>query len=182
MHKAIHTRTETLKLRSFNRLTRILPRNRYRSGFHRTRMNFEPNPKWTSCFKSKQLFSSDDDNGAEGVNRILELIGTVTLLDSVQPAVPKGIVCNMGIPGNEWTIKNFEPLVDIPSTVKLPVYNSETITAANSTKALEHVVEGIVNGRYHVNLDWVFRFEEIVEAHRYVEANKAKGKLVVKIE
>lgn len=100
----------------------------------------------------------------------------------MRAAAPKGIVCNMGILGNEWTIKNFEPLIDIPSTVKLTVYNNETITAANSTKALEHVVEGIANERYHVNLDRVFRFEEIVEAHRYMEENKAKGKLVVKLE
>ena len=98
----------------------------------------------------KQLFSGNDDNegghGGDGVNCVLELIGTATLLDSMQAAAPKGIVCNTGILGNEWTIKNFEPLVDIPSTVKLTVYNSETITAANSTKALEHVVEGIANG------------------------------------
>jgi NADPH:quinone reductase len=73
----------------------------------------------------KQLFSGNDDNdGNGGVNCVLELVGTVTLLDSMQAAAPKGIVCNTGILGNEWTIKNFEPLVDIPSTVKLTVYNS----------------------------------------------------------
>jgi len=132
----------------------------------------------------KQLFSRNDDkcNGADGVNCVLELIGTVTLLDSMQAAAPKGIVCNTGILGNEWTIKNFEPLVDIPSTVKLTVYNSETITATNSTKALEHIVEGVGNGSYSVNLDRIFRFEEIAEAHRYMEENKAKGKLVIKVE
>jgi len=131
----------------------------------------------------KQLFSGNDDNGGgKGVNCVLELIGTVTLLDSMQAAAPKGLVCNTGVLANEWTIKNFEPLVDIPSTVKLTVYSSETITATNSTKALENVVEGVANGSYHVNLDRVFRFEEIVEAHRYMEENKAKGKLVVKVE
>jgi NADPH:quinone reductase-like Zn-dependent oxidoreductase len=43
-------------------------------------------------------------------------------------------------------------------------------------------VEGIANGRYSVNLDRVFHFEVIVEAHRYMEENRAKGKLVVKVE
>ena len=43
-------------------------------------------------------------------------------------------------------------------------------------------MEGVANGRYHVNLDKTFRFEEIVEAYRYKEENKAKGKLVVKVE
>jgi NADPH:quinone reductase len=75
------------------------------------------------------------------------------MLDSIQAAVPKGIVCNTGILGNEWIIKNFEPLLSIPSTVKLAVYKSETITAANSTKALEQIVDGVAKGCYHVNLE-----------------------------
>jgi NADPH:quinone reductase-like Zn-dependent oxidoreductase len=83
----------------------------------------------------KQLFPSDN-----GVNcTTSELIGTVTLLDSIQAAAPKGIVCNTGILGNEWIIKNFEPLLAIPSTVHT-VYKTETITAANSKKALEQIV------------------------------------------
>ena len=91
-------------------------------------------------------------------------------------------MCNTGILGNEWTIKNFESITAIPSTVKLTVYNSETIVAANSAKALEHIVDGISKGRYHVRIDKVFRFDEIVEAHIYMEENRLKGKLVIKVE
>jgi NADPH:quinone reductase-like Zn-dependent oxidoreductase len=47
---------------------------------------------------------------------------------------------------------------------------------------LEHVVDGVAKGDYHVNIDKVFRFEEIVEARRYIEENRSKGKLVVKVE
>lgn len=126
----------------------------------------------------KQLFP---DSGG-GVNCVLELIGTVTLLDSLHAAAPKGIVCNTGILGNEWIIKNFEPILAIPSTVKLTVYKSETITAASSTKALERIVDGVAKGCYHVNLDKVFHFDEIVDAHRYMEENLSKGKLVAVIE
>jgi NADPH:quinone reductase-like Zn-dependent oxidoreductase len=116
------------------------------------------------------------------MNYVLELVGTVTLLDSLQAAADKGIVCDTGSLGNEWTIKNFEPRVAIPSTVKLTVYNSETITAANSAKALEHVIDEVANGHYHLNIEKVFSFEEIVETHRYMEENRSKGKLVVKVE
>jgi hypothetical protein len=94
------------------------------------------------------------------------------MLDSIQAVIrrfPKGIVCNTGILGNEWIIKNFEPLLSIPSTVKLAVYKSETITAANSTKALEQIVDGVAKGCYHVNLDKVFHFHQIVDAYRYME-------------
>jgi NADPH:quinone reductase-like Zn-dependent oxidoreductase len=88
----------------------------------------------------------------------------------------------MGILGNEWIIKNFEPLSAIPSTVKLTVYKSKNITVVNSTKAMEQIVDGVAKGRYHVNLDKVFHFDEIVDAHHYMEENRSKGKLVVVVD
>jgi NADPH:quinone reductase-like Zn-dependent oxidoreductase len=117
-----------------------------------------------------------------GVNGVLELIGTVTLLDSLQAVAPKGIVCMTGILGNAWTLQEFEPMVAIPSTVRLTHYGSGTIKAANYTEVLQHIVESVEAGRYKVSIDHVFRFDEIVEAHRYMEENRAKGKLVVLID
>lgn len=40
----------------------------------------------------------------------------------------------------------------------------------------------IAEGRYHVNIDKVFHFNEIIDAHHYMEENWSKGKLVVLIE
>lgn len=117
-----------------------------------------------------------------GVNGVLELIGTVTLLDSLQAVAPKGIVCMTGILGNAWVLQEFDPMVAIPSTVRLTHYGSGTINAANDTKILQHIVEGVETGRYKVSIDRVFHFDEIVEAHRYMEANQAKGKLVVLVD
>jgi hypothetical protein len=56
------------------------------------------------------------------------------------------------------------------------VYKSEIITAANSTKALEQIVDGVAKGCYHVNLD---NFDD---AHHYMEENHSKGKLVVVVD
>lgn len=117
-----------------------------------------------------------------GVNGVLELIGTVTLLDSLQAVAPKGIVCFTGLLGNAWVLHEFEPLAALPSTVKLTTYQTETLTAANSTQALQQIVDGVAAGRYRVSVDRVFHFNEIVEAHRYMEENRAKGKLVVVVD
>jgi NADPH:quinone reductase len=117
-----------------------------------------------------------------GVNGLLELIGTVTLLDSLQAVAPKGIVCFTGLLGNAWVMHEFEPMAAIPSTVKLTHYSTETVTAANSTRALQQIVDGVAAGRYRVSIDQVFHFHEIVEAHRYMEENRAKGKLVVVVD
>ncbi len=113
----------------------------------------------------------------EGVDRVLELVGTVTLLDSLKAAKPQGIVCMTGILGNEWILSEFNPLYDIPHTVKLTVYagDSKDLSAAS----LQAFVEGVATGTNQVNIDRVFRFDEIVEAHRYMESNQATGKLVV---
>ncbi len=117
-----------------------------------------------------------------GVNGVLELIGTVTLLDSLQAVAPKGMVCFTSLLGNAWVLHEFEPLAALPSTVKLTTYQTETVTAANSTQALQQIVDGVVAGRYRVSDDRVFHFNEIVEAHRYMEENRAKGKLVVVVD
>ena len=114
--------------------------------------------------------------GAAGV---LELIGTGTLLDSLQCAAPKGVVCFAGMLGGQWSLERFEPVVAIPSTVKLTAYTTHIVTAANSTAALQRIVTDAEAGRLPLNLDRVFRFDEIVQAHQYMEDNLATGKLVV---
>ncbi len=112
--------------------------------------------------------------GADGV---LDLIGTTTLADSLRCAESGGRVCMTGILGGEWVWKDFEPLVDIPNGVFLTSYGggSEDVTA----EELQGYVDDVAAGNVPVGLDRTFELDEIVEAHRYMEANKAKGKLVV---
>ena len=118
----------------------------------------------------------------EGVQAVLELVGVRTLLDSLRATAPKGIVCNTGILGNAWALDTFEPMAVIPSTVKLTTYLSETVNAANATEALQQVVDRAAAGRYRIHVGRVFGFEKIVEAHHYMEDNKAQGKLVVAVD
>jgi NADPH2:quinone reductase len=116
--------------------------------------------------------------GADGV---LELVGTTTLRDSLQAAAPRGVVCQTGILGNAWVLERFEPLEDMPSTVRLTVYRSSTATAETCTAALQSIVDAVAAGRYRPNIDRVWSMDEIVEAHRYMEENRARGKLVVTV-
>jgi NADPH:quinone reductase len=117
-----------------------------------------------------------------GVDGLLELIGPVTLLDSLRAVRPRGIVCHTGLLGNVWVMERFEPLEDIPSTVKLTSYHSGTTSAARSTAALQEIVDGVAAGRYRPTLERLFRFDEIVAAHRFMEENRGSGKLVVVVD
>jgi NADPH:quinone reductase-like Zn-dependent oxidoreductase len=114
-----------------------------------------------------------------GVDAVLELIGTRTLRDSLRAVRPRGVVCNTGILGNEWVLEGFEPLEDIPSSVHLTTYHSGTTSAERSTAALQEIADGVAAGYYRPNVQRVFRFDEIVEAHRFMEINRGTGKLVV---
>ena len=69
----------------------------------------------------------------------------------------------------------------IPSSVRLTTFLSETVDASTSTSELQRILDAASDGRYRVNLNRVFRLEEIVEAHRYMEANQATGKIVVMV-
>ena len=112
-----------------------------------------------------------------GVDRVLELVGAATLRDSLKCAAPGGIVCMTGILGNAWTLAEFTPMGDIPSTVRLTVYMGE---ASNlSADLLQEFVDGVASGENQIKIDRTFTIDEIVEAHRYMESNQASGKLVV---
>ena len=112
-----------------------------------------------------------------GVDKVLELIGTLTLRDSLKCIKPRGVVCMTGILGNEWTMKEFTPFGDIPSLGRLTVYMGE---AENLQKeSLQEFIEALERGAIRVTIDRTFKFDKIVEAHKYMESNQAKGKIVV---
>jgi NADPH:quinone reductase-like Zn-dependent oxidoreductase len=128
---------------------------------------------------SGQIAEEVTQRSGGGVNGVLELIGTGTLLDSLQATAPHGIVCFTGMLGNAWVLHDFEPMAAIPATVKLTQYSTESVTAVTSSEALQQLVDGVAAGRYQLSLDKVFSFDQIVEAHRYMEENRATGKLIV---
>jgi len=114
-----------------------------------------------------------------GVDKVLELIGTRTLKDSLKCIKPKGVVCITGILGNEWTMKDFTPMGDIPSLGRLTVYMGE---AGNLQKELlQEFIDSVEDGTIKINIDKRYKLDQIVEAHQYMESNQAKGKIVVEI-
>lgn len=113
----------------------------------------------------------------DGVNKVLELIGTKTLKDSLQCLAPKGMVCMTGILGDEWTMKEFTPMGDIPSLGRLTVYMGESKNL--SKELLQEFIDDVEKGNIKLNIDQVFQLDDVASAHQYMEDNKAKGKVVV---
>jgi NADPH:quinone reductase-like Zn-dependent oxidoreductase len=112
-----------------------------------------------------------------GVDKVLELVGTTTLKDSLRCARQRGIVCMTGIVGNKWSFENFAPMDAIPTAVSLTTYAGESEDFMRTP--LQELVNQISAGTLHVQTGKTFHLDQIVEAHRCMEENKAGGKIVV---
>ena len=112
-----------------------------------------------------------------GVDKVLELVGTTTLLDSLRCAARHGAVCMTGMVGNAWEFDRFTPMGAIPSTVSLTTYAGES-TDFMATP-LQMVANEVEAGHMTPKIGAVFRLDAIVEAHRRMEENAAGGKIVV---
>jgi NADPH:quinone reductase-like Zn-dependent oxidoreductase len=112
-----------------------------------------------------------------GVDKVLELVGTTTLKDSLRCTKQRGIVCMTGIVGNKWSFENFAPMEAIPTAVCLTTYAGESEDFMRMP--LEDLTEQIAAGTLRVQVGKTFHLDEIVEAHRCMEENKAGGKIVV---
>lgn len=112
-----------------------------------------------------------------GVDRVLELVGTTTLLDSLQAAGRHGVVCMTGMVGNKWDLERFAPMEAIPTSVKLTTYAGESSDFLATP--LQEFIREMEEGRTSVRIGAVFSLSDIVEAHRCMEENRAQGKIVV---
>lgn len=115
--------------------------------------------------------------GAGGYDKVLELVGTTTLLDSLACAREGGVVCMTGIVGNEWTLKDFAPMDAIPTGVYLTSYSGSAADFRQTP--LEELAGQVARGELRVRVGRTFRLAEIAEAHRFMQEDQAGGKIVV---
>jgi len=122
---------------------------------------------------------ADDIRAAhpDGFDKVLEMIGTTTLEDSLRCARPAGIVCMTGIVGNQWWLDHFNPMEAIPTGVCLTAYAGESGDFMRTP--LNELAAQIKAGTLRVQVGRVFPIDQIVEAHSLMEENKAGGKIVV---
>jgi NADPH:quinone reductase-like Zn-dependent oxidoreductase len=115
-----------------------------------------------------------------GVGKVLELVGTTTLLDSLRCTKQRGIVCMTGMVGNKWSFDDFSPMDAIPTAVSLTTYDGGAEDFMLTP--LDELVQKVAAGKLHVQAGRTFNLDQIVEAHRCMEENKAGGKIVVLTE
>ena len=105
----------------------------------------------------------------DGVDKVLELVGS-TLPDSVRCARRGGRIWQVGVVGG-----NVDKALPAGATYEFYGGEQEDFHAM----PLEKLVKQVVDGKLPVQIGKTFHIDEIVEAHRMMEQNKAGGKIVV---
>ena len=120
-----------------------------------------------------------------GVTNVIELIGNVTVEDSLSCVAINGCVCIAGFLGGLVPLENFMPLMQIPSSVKLTAFGSAFVFGNKdypySKIPMQKIISDIESKSIPNILAKTFKFYEIIDAHKLMESNNINGKIVVTV-
>ncbi|MEV6025303.1 zinc-binding alcohol dehydrogenase family protein [Streptomyces sp. NPDC052036] len=119
---------------------------------------------------------------AKQIDAVLDLVGNSTMLDSLAMLRRGGRACLAGWLGGLDPVTDFNPLAQMASGVYLTFFGSFVFGTPGfplSDVPLQKIAQEVAAGNLRAKPSRVFRFEEIREAHRVMEAGEAKGKMVV---
>lgn len=125
-------------------------------------------------------FVQDKDNQLQmdyQVDRIFDLVGAATAIDSMNQLVPFGIASITGDMGGIWDIDHFDPVTAIPNDRYMTSFASYTI----DEKQLNDLLKLIEDKKVDVHPVKIFKLNQLPEAHRFLEEQKQPGKVVVVI-
>jgi NADPH:quinone reductase len=113
---------------------------------------------------------------------VLNLVGNPVLFESLTVVKRGGRLCHGGWLGGLAPIPDFNPLLQMSSGVHFSFFGSFVFGQPEfpvSDVPLHDIVKLIADGKFKAKPARVFKFSEIREAHKTVEAAEANGKLVV---
>jgi NADPH:quinone reductase-like Zn-dependent oxidoreductase len=116
------------------------------------------------------------------IDAVLDLVGNSVMLDSLAMLRRGGRSCLAGWLGGLDPIPDFNPLLQMASGVYLTFFGSFMFGTPGfplSDVPLGEIAKDAAAGRLDVTPKRIFRFDEVPEAHRLMEANAAGGKMVV---
>jgi NADPH2:quinone reductase len=119
------------------------------------------------------------------IDAVLDLVGNSTILDSLAMLRRGGKACLAGWLGGLAPIPDFNPLLQMSSGVYLTFFGSFVFGQPQfplTDVPLQDIVDQVAAGKYKARPSKVFRFEQIHDAHRAMEANQANGKMVVVVD
>jgi NADPH2:quinone reductase len=119
---------------------------------------------------------------AKKIDAVLDLVGNCVVLDSLAMLRRGGRACLAGWLGGLDPIADFNPLLQMASGVYLTFFGSFMFGTPGFPLCdvpLQGIAQDVAAGWLDAKPARIFKFDEIHEAHRVMEANQAGGKMVV---
>jgi NADPH:quinone reductase-like Zn-dependent oxidoreductase len=139
---------------------------------------------------AKYVIATEEEDLVKAINEITKGQGARVVFDPVGgPTVPK-LIKTMSFQGLLYLygalsdqVTTVPPLELIAKILTIKGYNIWTTSgdAQRQKAAMDFVLAGLEKGMLKPVIDRVFPFDQIVEAHRYLEASGQFGKIVVTI-
>ena len=118
----------------------------------------------------------------QGVDAALEVVGAATLRDTTKTLRPFGAVSVIGLLGGAPILEQFHLMQDLPAGVRLNFFPSGlfgTPALPLTDTPLLWLAKEIAAKRIPSIRTQTFAFDEVRQAHRLMESDRALGKLVV---
>ena len=149
---------------------------------HRAQLATDKGAKWT-VVEGDSLHAAVRDIAPAGVDAVLDLVGTSTVLESMQLARRGGRICLAGFLGGARPLAELDPLRHMPSGRHLSFFGSAFVYGTPEYPLTDIPFQGMVDlaqvGRLKARAVREFAFEEIREVHRLLDTEAAGGKMVV---
>lgn len=118
------------------------------------------------------------DKIGEKVDKILELVGPLTVPDSLKLLNKGGICCSTGILGNVFTLDKFDPIKEIPNGCYLTGFYSNYPTQ----EIIDEMMTFIDDYEITPEIGKVYSFDDVIEYSRDLENGKTNGKGIVVVD
>lgn len=111
----------------------------------------------------------------DNYSKALELIGPATIKDTFKHIKEGGIVCSTGQLGNQWYLKQFDPIMDLAPDSYLTSFYSGNV----NDEKLNRLLQLIEEDQIAVEPVRVYRLDQVPQAHQYLESHQSLGKVIV---
>lgn len=119
--------------------------------------------------------------GRAGVRVVFDPIAGPLLAQLAEATAQDGIIIEYGALSTEPTPFPLFPVLAKDLTIRGYQYKEVVRDDAARDRAKSFILDGLASGGLKPIIDKVFPFDQIVEAHRYLESNQQFGKIVVTV-
>jgi NADPH:quinone reductase and related Zn-dependent oxidoreductases len=118
----------------------------------------------------------------QGLDAVLDIVGGQTLLDSAKALRPFGRLTAIGLLSGPPVFANLNLMTDLPPAVSLSFFPSQlfgTPLLPLASSPLRHIATAIAKGQMNALPFKTLSFDQLREAHQWLDTTRDPGKLVI---